>query len=205
MNNKNFEEQLPANYSEAFHINAKEKRTALVLNLVALLIMIVVIIVAIIPVIVNKAEVNFNTINSLLAVIGVLIALLLYTVLHELLHGLAYKILTGRKLTFGITFSCAFCGVPDIFVYRKTALIALMAPFTVFTIILTPLTVGLYFVSPLVYLTSALILAMHLGGCIGDLYLTTLLLFKYKEKTILMKDTGPEQFIYRLSDDNRYY
>ena len=52
--------------------------------------------------------------------------LVLYILLHELVHGAAYKLLTGRKLTFGLTLSVAYCGVPDIFVYRNAALAALL-------------------------------------------------------------------------------
>jgi hypothetical protein len=37
---------------------------------------------------------------------------------------------------------------------------------------------------------------MHLGGCVGDDYVTLLFLFKFKDKTTLVQDTGPKQTIY---------
>ncbi|MBR5044032.1 MAG: hypothetical protein IKX66_01680, partial [Clostridia bacterium] len=41
--------------------------------------------------------------------------------------------------------------------------------------------------------------AFHFGGCVGDLYDTVLLLFRLKGK-LLMRDTGPMQTFYILSD-----
>ena len=117
-------------------------------------------------------------------------------VLHELIHGAAYKKLTGEKLTFGMSWSCAFCGVPNIFTYKRCALISVLAPFVIFSLIFIPLTVALYFVDTHYYLLSALLLGLHLGGCCGDLYVSLLLLFKFKNKKLLMRDTGPEQFFY---------
>jgi len=123
-------------------------------------------------------------------------SMLVYLVLHELLHGLAYRALTGEKLTFGISWSCAFCGVPQIYTYRKTAIIAVIAPFAVFTVLLIPILVLLYFYSPLYYLIAAFIFGLHLGGCSGDLYALYLLAVKYRDRKTLMRDTGPEQFFY---------
>jgi hypothetical protein len=125
-----------------------------------------------------------------------LVIMFAYIVLHELVHGAAYKKMTGEKLTFGMSWSCAFCGVPHIYVYRNASLFAVLAPFTVFTLIFIPLTVVLYFVNPIFYIFSALLLGFHLGGCSGDLYVTYLLLFKYKDKRTLIRDLGPDQYFY---------
>ena len=95
-----------------------------------------------------------------------------------------------------MSWSCAFCGVPHIFTYRKTALIAVIAPFAVFTLLFIPILILLYFVSPLYYLVMAVVFGLHLGGCSGDLYVLYLLTKKFKDKNTLMRDTGPEQFFY---------
>ena len=63
---------------------------------------------------------NYDFLHSIIFIA----AMLLYIVLHELTHGIAYKLTTGRKLTFGFTLSVAYCGVPDIYVYRKAAMTA---------------------------------------------------------------------------------
>jgi len=126
-----------------------------------------------------------------------LLSMLAYIVLHELLHGLGYKITTHERLTFGISWSCAFCGVPKIYVYRKTAMIALILPLLTFTLILLPLSVLLFFyASSVVYTLSVLLFAIHLGGCVGDIYVLLLLSFKYRSKFTLINDTGPMQTIY---------
>ena len=129
-------------------------------------------------------------------------AMIGYVVLHELVHGIAYKTLTGEKLTFGLSWSCAFCGVPNIYTYRKTAMISVIAPFAVFTVLLLPLLVLLYFISPLYFLIVAFIFGLHAGGCSGDLYVLYLLAVKFKDKRVLMRDTGPEQFFYVPDEDS---
>ena len=107
-----------------------------------------------------------------------------------------YKVLTHEKLKFGITWSAAFCGVPEIYTYRSTAIRSLIAPFTLFSLILIPLTVWLHSIDTGWYLVSGILLALHLSGCIGDLYMLMLFLTKYKDPDTLMRDTGPEQWIY---------
>ena len=115
-----------------------------------------------------------------------------YLVLHELVHGIVYKLMTREKLTFGISFSCAYCGVPDVFVTKKTALSALVAPFAVFTVAFA---LPIAFVGDYAALFLSFLLVLHFGGCSGDLYDMILLLFVIKGD-VLMKDTGPKQTFY---------
>jgi hypothetical protein len=131
-----------------------------------------------------------------------MVSMIVYVVLHELVHGIAYKTLTGEKLTFGMSWSCAFCGVPHIFTYRSTAIVAVVAPFAVFTILFIPILVFLYSFSPLYYLIAAFVFGLHLGGCSGDLYVLYLLTVKYKDSKTLMRDTGPEQYFYIPAEKN---
>jgi hypothetical protein len=91
---------------------------------------------------------------------GFIFLAIIYVILHELTHGLLYKILTKQKLTFGLTLSVAFCGVPHIYVNKKTALLSVLAPFVVYNIIFIPLLIFLpgnfiYLTLFLVYLTHA--------------------------------------------------
>ena len=87
---------------------------------------------------------------------------------------------------------------PDIIVSRKTALIALLTPFVTFTVVFIPLLVWLHGVNMLFYTLAGILFAIHVGGCIGDLFMTWLLLFRYKDPATLMNDTGPKQTIYIL-------
>ena len=123
-----------------------------------------------------------------------MVVIIAYVVLHELLHGLVFKLMTKQKLTFGLTLAAAYCGVPNIYVYRKTALLSLLAPFTVFLpVFLVPM---FFLQNYLDILLFAFMLGMHVGGCSGDLYDTFLFLFKYRDPSTLMHDTGPKQVIY---------
>lgn len=190
---RSFERELPEGYRQVKHIDAKNLKLGIIFNLIGSLIAIAVILLGCIPFFVSGTDISPFLFGAL--VLG-LIAMFVYMVLHELVHGAAYKKLTGEKLTFGLSWSCAFCGVPKIYTYRRTALIAVLAPFVVFSLLFAILTVALYFVSPVLYLASVTLLGLHLGGCVGDLYVTILLLFKFKDKGTLMRDTGPEQFFY---------
>lgn len=184
---KNFEKELPAGYREAYSIDAKNKKTALIMSLAALLITAVLCVAS--WLIVRPWE---HSLDHLIArYLILLVVMVAYVVLHELVHGLAYKLLTGQKLTFGITFSAAYCGVPDIFVYRRTALVSLLAPFTVFSVLFIAL--ALLLQDPWDRFAALIIFSIHTGGCIGDLYDTFLYLFKFRDPRTLMQDTGPKQ------------
>lgn len=202
---KNYETALPEGYKEIFHIDAKNKKTGLIFNLVALIPLVTVLAIVIPTAGVSEMLASFADMEYIQYLLKVfvpllvfIVALIAYLVLHELTHGAVYKALTKQKLSFGLSWSCAFCGVPNIYVYRKTAIAALIAPFALFTVILVPVTVLLAYVDPLWYILSGFILGLHIGGCSGDLYMLYLLLFKYKAKTLLVRDTGPEQWLYML-------
>lgn len=197
MKTKNYEAELPQGYREVFHINAKDGKTGILLTLASLVPMVLVLAVAFIATVLIRPHRASSDPAIFVPVLGGLcVCMTAYLVCHELLHGAAYKALTGQKLTFGMSWSCAFCGVPDIYVYRKASMIALILPFAVFGVIFGVLTVALFFVNGLAFWASAFLLATHAGGCIGDLYLFCLFLFRYRDRDLLMRDSGPEQWIY---------
>ena len=194
---KRYETELPRGYALSYHINAKDKKTGIIMNLWALFIMLAVGALGARPLFIDKTLIfDIEPLTLLTAWAIMMLSMIVYIVLHELVHGVAYKLLTKRKLTFGISWSCAFCGVPDVYVYRRASIIALVAPLITFTLVFVPLSVLMYFIHPIYYIMSLLLLAMHLGGCVGDGYMTYLFLKVFRDKNILMKDTGPEQFIY---------
>ncbi|MCD7847085.1 MAG: DUF3267 domain-containing protein [Oscillospiraceae bacterium] len=189
MKSQNFERTLPEGYKESYVIDATKGKFSLWLNVIAMALM-VVIAVPLVIVIFHMGEVHVSS-TFLLILCGLLIV---YTILHELTHGIAYKLMTGEKLTFGLTLTVAYCGVPKIYVYRKTAMVALLAPFTVYSILFIALLVALP--DPTMKLAVALLFAIHFGGCAGDLYDTFIYLTKFKDPTTLMQDTGPRQTFY---------
>lgn len=188
--NKYCVESLPENYVEAKTVDASNKKMGILLNLAALTVTVTG---SFISALIIKPQDFFHNVDGV--TIAVLCAILLsYIVLHELVHGAAYKIMTKRKLRFGVVSTAAFCGVPDIYVYRKCALISLFAPLTVFTVVF----------SAAVFLLNSewhkffcsVILFAHVGGCAGDIYGIVLLLAKYRDPATLMRDTGPKQTFY---------
>ncbi len=197
---KTFEKELPEGYKQVYYLNAKDTKVGLIMNLVAFLVLGVVMGLAAIPLIVNQVNLWAILMTGdplLLLIMGVFfVAMIVYIILHELVHGAVYKAMTREKLSFGLSWSCAFCGVPEIYTYRKTALSSVVAPLIVFTVLLLPLTAWMYFVHPIAYLAAAFLFGMHLGGCSGDIYVAYLFLFKYKDSRVLMRDTGPEQYMF---------
>ena len=184
---KTFEPTLPAGYREALLIDAGDTKFGILINLAAIVLM-VVIFVLVLPLL----RLTSFTANSLLLLLTPM--LIGYIVAHELVHGIAYKLLTRQKLTYGLKLTVAYCGVPDIYVYRRTALISLLAPFTVFTLLFGCLM--LFLPDPAWRLVFAIMLAAHIGGCVGDLYDTLLYLFRFRDPETLMNDTGPAQRFY---------
>ena len=197
MKHKNFERELPRGYKEDFHIDARDKKTAIILSLGSFAITAVVFSLLLIHFFNSGIDLSdIDPISFFLFYINFVISMVLYVVLHELTHGLVYKVMTGEKLTFGITPAAAFCGVPNIYTYRRCALFAILAPLVTFTVILVPFLAFLSYANLLYYIGFSFIFALHLGGCIGDGYLAFLLLTRYKDEDVLMRDLGPEQYIY---------
>lgn len=197
MKNKTFEEALPQGYRGAYHLNAKNIKVGIIFNLIATVI--AVLLAALGAMLLFVLKIPFRDVGGawiFLFPLVFLVGMLVYLVLHELVHGLAYRLMTHQKLTFGISWSCAFCGVPQIYTYRRTALIAVLAPFVLFSLLFLAIAAVLLFLSPLWYMLTVLLFAIHVGGCCGDLFVAGLLLFKYRSPKTLMRDTGPEQFFY---------
>lgn len=188
---------LPENYREAYYIDARNKKTGVLLNGVGLLLTALLVVPPVL-----LADFSALRLEKLLLYdIVFLAALVGYLVLHELTHGAAYKLLTKEKLTFGFSWSCAYCGVPQCYVSRRTALISLAAPFTVFSVLFLALAIGAYAASVEAFLLFSFLFAAHIGGCSGDLYMFALLCVKFRDPALLMRDTGPEQWLYLPAED----
>lgn len=189
---KYFENELPEGYRVVRTIDAKDKKVGIILNLIALIPLAISLVVAYFatgrPRLITG---DTDLWQSLLYLLVFMICLIAYVVLHELVHGAVYKFFTREKLTFGLTLTVAFCGVPKIYVYRKPALCAVLAPFVVFL----PIFLTLCFVlpAPLMKMLAAFMLGMHVGGCAGDLWVSGLLIFKLRDNATLINDTGPKQ------------
>lgn len=138
---------------------------------------------------------------SVVKCVGFFAAYFIYVALHELTHGLVYKLLTKQKLTFGFKPPVAYCGVQGIYAYRITALLSLLSPLTVFSVVFAVL----FFVvkDTFVKLLILVLFALHLSGCAGDLYNVGLFLFRFRRADTLRADTGPKQIYYTKDRGDR--
>ena len=192
---KYFESELPTGYRIVKTIDVKDTKVGVILNLIAIIPLAISLVVAYFAMgrpTLFKDDTDWW--QPVLYFLALVISLIAYLILHELLHGAVYKFFTREKLTFGLTFTAAFCGVPNVYVYRKSALVAVLAPFVVFL----PIFLTLCFVlpTPLMKMIAAFMLGMHIGGCSGDLWMSGLLIFKLRDNSTLINDTGLKQTFY---------
>lgn len=192
----NYYKELPAGYHAVREIDAVgNKKFAVGMNLAALPLMLVSGAAAWLLRFSGKRLVLDNLMSLGAACMAFCAGMLVYLVLHELTHGLVYKLLTGGKLRFGLSWSCAWCGVPDVYVTRRTALAALLAPLVLYSVVFILL---LELSADWLAVAWLLMFAVHIGGCVGDLYCAWLLLFRLRGD-VLMRDTGPKQSFYRCN------
>ena len=196
---KHYEEKLPENYRLVKTVDATKAPFAVVFNLLSLVMMVGAFAVLYFAFgtdvsLIKEQFLTLPDFTKILALLLLVVGFIVYIVLHELVHGVVYKAFTKRKLTFGVTMTCAYCGVPDVFVYRTASLCAVLAPFVIFSIAFI---VPMFFLQNTVwFLLLAALFAMHFGGCVGDLYITVLYVFKFRDGKTLMRDTGPVQTFY---------
>ena len=192
---KHYELVLPENYKIDKVIDAKSPKTGIIMNVASLIIMIIIFIIEMAIYLSGKQEFKFEVgPKTFIALIVYFVGLFACIVLHELIHGLFYKIYTKQKLTFGITWSAAFCGVPNVYVKKKAMLVTCMAPCVIISCLLL---IPLFLVNDLLFfMFILLVFGGHFGGCCGDIYDSILFITKYRKKEILVNDTGAKQTIY---------
>ncbi|MBQ7172036.1 MAG: DUF3267 domain-containing protein [Clostridia bacterium] len=188
-----YEEKLPEGYSQALVVDAADRKTVLFMRRAASLLSAALFCVFFFLFAFPRIR-EIRAGFSLFKCVVFVLSYYLYIVLHELTHGLVYKLLTKRKLAFGFQPPVAYCGVPDLYLYRITSLLSAAAPFTVFTVFFAVLFFLLN--DPFSKSLVLALLALHAAGCTGDLYGAGLLLFKYTDPASLRKDTGPKQIYY---------
>lgn len=122
---------------------------------------------------------------------------IVYMYLHELTHGLAYKMFIHGKIKIGFKGLYAYCSVPDVFISRRVNLIALFSPLTVFSVVGIALVIIFKSSNMLInYYLSIFFVVIHLSGCVGDIYLIGLFLTKYRDSNLLTKDEGMRSILY---------
>ncbi len=183
---------LPEGYGEIFSVNLqKDKKIALFINALALII-------AVAFAVPMHFYIPFTTLfdmqnglkNYIIRFACLLGSLVLYMILHELVHGIAMKAAGTKKVKYGFTGLYAFAGSDDYYDKRSYIIIAL-APIVVLGAALAVINI---FVPENWFWVVYFIQLSNISGAAGDLYVT----FKFMKmpKDILVKDSGVGMTVY---------
>lgn len=130
-------------------------------------------------------------------ILGVLIAFVFILSIHELIHGLFFKLFQpNRAVKFGIKWKSlmAYATSPGSYYKRGQMVIIGLAPFVLISLVLSALAMlgwpstGFY----------VLLASVHAASCVGDFYYVYLLLWKYRKINILTEDTETGLRIYQV-------
>lgn len=194
MNSKNkiCSSELPAGYREIYSVNLqRDKKTALIVNIAALILMVIFVIIGLFIVPISYTFVNDGSIVTVwLKTIAVLAGMIVYFILHELVHGITMKYYGAKKVKYGFTGLYAFAGCDEYF-SKKPYIVIALAPIVVWGVVLAA---ACCFVPKSWFWAVYFIQVMNLSGAAGDLYVT----YKFSKfpKDILIKDTGVEMKVY---------
>lgn len=186
---------LPEGYKEIYSIDLqKDKKMSLLVNLIAIAIAILLVVPMIFLVPISTL---FSTENGFgdyaIRFLALIVFMIVYMVLHELVHGIAMKMCGTEKIRYGFTGMYAFAGSDDYYGKKPYIFIAL-APVVLWGIVLAIIT-------PLVpiewFWVVYFIQIINISGAAGDLFVTVR--FSRLPKDILVKDHGVGMTVYSRS------
>ncbi len=189
-------ESLPAGYREIESIDLqKNKKLALIVNAIAVVIAVLMVIPAVGALAsslnLSLSELSDGELRGMLIKLVVLVAgMIVYLILHELVHGITMKIFGTKKVKYGFTGLYAFAGSDDY--YDKMSYITIaLAPIVVWGIVLLILNIA---VGHDWFWVVYLIQIINISGAAGDLYVT----WKMSKlpPDILVKDIGVSMTVY---------
>lgn len=191
--------QLPDGYKEIYKLDLqKDKKTAIIVNLLAGLIMVVMLIAGLFIVPFTEILNVLNSLDDITAFLGRIIVLTaglaVYIVLHELVHGICMKFFGAKKIKYGFTGLYAFTGCEDFF-NKKAYIIIALAPIAVLGILLLVLNL---LVDASWFWVVYIIQIMNISGGAGDLYVTCK--FSKMPKDILVHDSGTAMEVYSSAE-----
>ena len=178
--------KLPDGFVEIYSIDLKKnKKAALLVNALAIIIGVALAIIGhfIVP-ITTLFSMDSGITMYMLRYLVLAISLILYIILHELVHGIAMKICGTKKVKYGFTGLYAFAGSNDYYDKISYIFIAL-APIVVWGIILAVINI---FVPTEWFWIVYFIQLSNLSGAAGDLYVTVK--FSKMPRDILIFDYG---------------
>lgn len=185
-------EKLPSDYREIYSVNLqKDKKTAIIINGLALIIGATMIILMnfFIPVsyLFNMEK---GLVNYLLKFLVLMVSIVAYMCLHELVHGITMKLLGTKKVKYGFTGLYAFAD-SDNYYDKKSYITIAVAPIVVFLFVFAAINL---MVPQEWFWVVYLLQVTNISGAAGDLFVTVK--FARMPKDILVKDSGVGMTVY---------
>lgn len=189
-------EALPENYGEIYSLNLqKDKRTAVIVNLLAFAIAAVMAVAMNFLVPVTSAfDMSEGIAGYFLRFAALIILMVLYMVLHELVHGIAMKLCGTKRVKYGFTGLYAFAGSEDYYDKKSYIFIAL-APIVLWGTVLTAVN---FFVPTEWFWIVYMIQLINISGAAGDLFVAVK--FSRLPKDILIQDSGVSMRVFYIKN-----
>ena len=191
--------ELPPGYREVDSIDLqKDKKLALLVNGLALLIVLAMAIPMHFVVPVTDLFDMSQGYGSYFLRFGVLLgAIIVYMVLHELVHGITMKMCGTKKVKYGFTGLYAYAGSEDYY-DRKSYITIALAPIVVLGAVLLVLN---FLVPTQWFWVVYWIQIYNISGAAGDLYVTCR--FSRLPADILVQDYGVGMTVYSAEGEER--
>lgn len=188
---------LPGDYKEIVSIDLqKNKKLMLLVNVIAVIIAVAMVVPAAFVVPISALfDMSRGLGNYAIRFGALLVLMVVYMVLHELVHGAAMKICGTKKIKYGFTGMYAFAGSDEYYDKRGYIFIAL-APVILWGAVLAVVNC---LVPTEWFWVVYLLQVMNISGAAGDLYVTVK--FLPLPKDILVKDYGVGMTVYTKQAD----
>ncbi len=183
---------LPESYTRIWDLDlSRDRKTALLLNLLSLPLFVLFGWIFLSVASVFRPEISsldfLRKLTAHMATLYVefLLVVIVFTVLHECIHGIFFWLFTRDRPVFGVRLLYAYAGAPQWYIPRNQYAIIGLAPFVCISV------VGMA-VLPLVSLSAAQIIlfgmVMNAAGAIGDLYVSGVVMRLPPD--VMIQDTG---------------
>ena len=185
---------LPKDYGEIYSLNLqKDKRTAIIVNLLALAIAAVMAVSMnfFVPV-TSVFDMSGGIVRYFLRLAALIVLMVLYMVLHELVHGIAMKLCGTKRVKYGFTGLYAFAGSEDYYDKKSYIFIAL-APIVLWGTVLAAVN---FFVPTEWFWIVYMIQLINISGAAGDLFAAVK--FSRMPKNILIQDSGVSMRVFYI-------
>lgn len=187
---------LPEDYGEIYSLNLqKDKRTAIIVNLLALAIAAVMAVSMnfFVPV-TSVFDMSGGIVRYFLRLAALIVLMVLYMFLHELVHGIAMKLCGTKRVKYGFTGLYAFAGSEDYYDKKSYIFIAL-APIVLWGTVLAAVN---FFVPTEWFWIVYMIQLINISGAAGDLFAAVK--FSRMPKNILIQDSGVNMRVFYIGN-----